>query len=151
MGKGYTIEEAAQIYGVSKDTIRRKIRSRAICAYKESGRHGEQWYIPPEQLESIYPKQTPSKGIQHIQEIKPSVPDINIEEIRQMIESALEDTVRKAVHEEMHVLHHRLDEQDRLMQEHYALVDRALRKSLKKPEKIPLWKRLFTTDLSNSE
>ena len=41
----HTLQEAASILGVSKETVRRKIKSGELRAHKAKGRHGREWIV----------------------------------------------------------------------------------------------------------
>lgn len=122
MNEDLTIEEAAQLRGVSKDTIRRQIRKGILRANKSAGRYGEQWLIPKAQLnEEPMQIQTVTQGVQ----------GVNIKELRQMVEQALTDTMRKVVREEVAVtlekIEARQERQEQRMNEHYRVLDETLR------------------------
>lgn len=51
--KHLTIEEAAAALGVSKDTVRRKIKRGDLQATKAQGPYGEQYFIPEREIDTV--------------------------------------------------------------------------------------------------
>jgi chromosome segregation ATPase len=52
-GKAYTLQEASEITGLKVQTIRMRIKSGKLEAFKNPSKHGEAWLIKPQSLREI--------------------------------------------------------------------------------------------------
>jgi len=124
MAEWLTIEQCADLLKVSKDTIRRRIKSKEIEAEKQIGDYGLQWMIPAETI---------NKAMQDI-EVIPVTRSVSVAELEQAMARTIASAVTSAVQaelqplkEQVQVLNEKLDKQDVMLNEHYKMVDERLR------------------------
>lgn len=99
-----TIKEAALSLGVSVDTIRRRIKSKQIEAWKIDGAYGQQWVINSDSLAEY----------QQVIEVIPVKynmnPDNLIQIIKQTVQEATEETISKGIKNGMQEHYKELEE-----------------------------------------
>lgn len=128
MDEWLTIEQCAELLKVSKDTIRRRIKTGEIDAEKKIGDYGLQWMIDADKI---------NKSMQSI-EVVPITRSVSVAELEQAmartIASAVSNAVSNAVkaeveplRAEVQALNDKLDKQDEALKNHYQLVDERLR------------------------
>lgn len=77
----FSIKEAAKRLDVSESTVRRRIHNGELKAVKKMGQHGEQWFIPADQINT-------AQQVIDVVEVKEP---IDKEELKQMVIKALEN------------------------------------------------------------
>lgn len=99
-----TIKEAALSLGVSVDTIRRRIKSKQIEAWKIDGAYGQQWVINSDSLAEY----------QQVIEVIPVKynmnPDNLIQIIKQTVQEATEEAISKGIKNGMQEHYKELEE-----------------------------------------
>jgi excisionase family DNA binding protein len=166
-----SIDQVAQLLGVSKDTIRRRIKSGEYQAEKVVGAYGEEWRLPEFQF---------NKAI----EIKEAVPmagevtvpmarQVTVAELEQAMQRLMQNAANKAMSRAMQeqttkikeelqetkaelkeelreaketidILTERIDTQGLALNNHFQLVDERLRAIAEKNKKKSLWARIFS-------
>ena len=81
--KGLTIEQASELLGVSKDTIRRRIRKGELNAIKRVGPYGDQFFIDESELDIAT----------EIKEVIPIVRNLSIQDFSRTLELALGNAI----------------------------------------------------------
>lgn len=79
MDNHLTIDEAAERLGVSKDTVRRRIKRGDLRAAKASGPYGDQYFIPESEITTA----------QEITDVVPVVRQVSIQDLATAVEAAL--------------------------------------------------------------
>lgn len=157
-----SIEQAAQILGVSKDTVRRRIKSGEYQAEKKVGVYGEEWKLPAFQFD---------KAIE-IKEVVPMTRQVTVVELEQAMQRLMQNAANKAMSQAMQeqtkkikdelqetktelkeelreaketidILTERLDSQGIALNNHFRLVDERLRAIAEKNKKRTIWARIF--------
>lgn len=77
--KGLTIEQASELLGVSKDTVRRKIKKGELSAVKRIGVYGEQFFIDESEINVAT----------EIRDVIPVVRNLSLQDFSNALESAL--------------------------------------------------------------
>ena len=85
--KGLTIEQASELLGVSKDTIRRRIRKGELNAIKRVGPYGDQFFIDESELDIAT----------EIKEVIPIVRNLSLQDFSRTMENVLESAICKAI------------------------------------------------------
>lgn len=115
-----TIEQAAKLINVSKDTIRRRIKTGELEAEKHPGPYGDQWLLPSFQFEQAA----------MIKDVVPMTRQVSVAELQQAMQRVIADAVTQAVRaetaelkEKVAILEEKLDATSHSLDDHYALVD----------------------------
>lgn len=169
LSKDLSIEQAAQLLGVSKDTVRRRIKSGEYQAEKKMGPYGEEWRL----AEGQFNQAVESK------EIVPMARQVTVAELEQAMQRLMQNAANKAVMQAMHEqttqikvelyktkeelkeelreakeelietketvnsLAEQIEAQNRSLNNHYRLVDERLREISERNKKKTLWSRFF--------
>lgn len=135
-----TIEQAAQLLKVSKDTIRRRIKANEVQAEKHPGPYGDQWLLPSFQFEQAA----------MIQDVIPMTRQVSVAELQQAMQRGIADAVAHAMKaetaelkEKLSILEEKLDATNNILDGHYRLVDERLRQVMENNQKRSLWSKLF--------
>lgn len=127
------IGQVAEILEVSKDTVRRRIKSGEIEAEKRLGKNGEQWMIDGDKLQ---------KAMQEI-EVVPVSRAVSVAELEQAMRKAIAAAVSEAVNAEVAPLHEQMEK----MAETIARQEEMLKAALesKQPTEQPksLFRKIF--------
>lgn len=126
MDKWLTIEQTADMLGLSKDTIRRRIRSKEIVAEKQVGNYGLQWMVDADKL---------NKAMQAVDVAQVSRA-VSVAEL----ETAVTSAIAKVVRDEIQPLKEQLEKQQEMLDNHYRLIDERLRE-VSRPKS--LWQRIL--------
>lgn len=166
MKERLTVGEAAEQLGVSKVTIRRRIRNKQLKAIKAEGTHGVRWEVYADQ---ISPEKNDGEDEQPARQLQPcedSAPvrvmesqEIQISgnidarmlhEVRKAAADVIRTAVREAVASEQSKvegmlgdLNRRLEKQEAMLSNHFKLVDERLRDRMQPKEKKSFWRKLF--------
>lgn len=141
MDEWLTIEQVAELLEVSKDTIRRRIKTGEIDAEKRIGAYGLQWMIDSEKI---------NRAMQNI-DVIPITRAVSVAELEQAMQRTIASAVSSAIQTELQplkehieLLNDKLDKQDQSLKQHYQLVDERLRSLHEvKQQTKSWWKRLF--------
>lgn len=141
MDEWLTIEQCAELLKVSKDTIRRRIKTGEIDAEKKIGDYGLQWMID---------KAAINRAMQNI-EVVPITRSVSVAELEQAMQRTIASAVSNAVKAEIEplkaevqALNEKLDRQDEALKNHYQLVDERLRALHEvKQQSKSFWQKLF--------
>lgn len=169
MSRDLSIEQAAQILGVSKDTVRRRIKSGEYQAEKKIGPYGEEWRLPENQFNQAV----------EIKEVVPMTRQVTVAELEQAMQRLMQNAANKAViqamndqttrikvelyktkeelkeelreakeelketKETVHSLTEQIEAQNRSLNNHYKLVDERLREISERNRKKSLWSKIF--------
>lgn len=85
--KGLTIEQASELLGVSKDTVRRRIRKGELNAIKRVGPYGDQFFIDESELDIAT----------EIKEVIPIVRNLSLQDFSRTMENVLESAIGNAI------------------------------------------------------
>ena len=99
-----TIEQTAQLLGVSKDTVRRRIRSGEYQAAKRIGVYGEEWRLPESQF--IKKDELPAGEIIQAepmdgQMVVPAGRQVTVAELEQAMQRLMQNAANKAMQQAM--------------------------------------------------
>ena len=84
---GLTIEQASELLGVSKDTVRRRIRKGELNAIKRVGPYGDQFFIDESELDIAT----------EIKEVIPIVRNLSLQDFSRTMENVLETAICTAI------------------------------------------------------
>lgn len=139
----FTIDEAATRLGVSRDTIRRKIRRGELQAERRQGPYGIQWMIPESEIRTA----------QEITDVVPvnrpvAIPDLVNAIAARVTEAFVEEQARtraeiKALREELAATRETQKRIERSIEERDKRLTEALRTLTERKERRPWWRRLF--------
>lgn len=136
-----TIEQVAEILEVSKDTVRRRIKSGEIEAEKRVGNFGLQWMVNADKF---------NKAMQSV-EVVPVTRAVSVAELEQSMQRVIASAVTQAVkaetiaiREEMVEIKEELATTRNSLEGHYKIVDERLRQIIdEKKSSQGFWRRLF--------
>lgn len=165
-----SIEQAAQLLGVSKDTIRRRIKSGEYQAEKVAGPYGVEWRLPEAQFNQVLvtKEAVPMDG----EVIVPMARQVTVAELEQAMQRLMQNAANKAMSQAMQaqtkkikeelqetkaelkeelreaketidILTERIDSQNLALNNHFKLVDDRLRAIAEKNKKKSFWAKLF--------
>ena len=133
--KYLSIQEAADALGVSKDTIRRRIKKGEFSAEKIQGPYGPQYYIPESEL-------SPAE-INEVVEVNRSLTPQEIKEVVQQAYAEQQGEIRQEIEglkEQVNKLQKQLERRDQ------ELLQAIREKQNKAEENKPWWKRIFNKE-----
>lgn len=169
MNRDLSIEQVAQRLGISKDTVRRRIKSGEYQAEKKVGPYGEEWRLPEVQFNQVVESK----------EVVPLARQVTVAELEQAMQRLMQNAANKAmiqamheqttkIQEELHgtrlelkkelreareelketketvyTLTEQIEAQNRSLNNHYKLVDERLREMSGRNKKKSLWSRIF--------
>ena len=87
IGTGLTIEQASELLGVSKNTVRRKIKAGELTAVKRVGAYGEQFFIDESEIDVAT----------EIRDVIPVVRNVSLQDFSKALDRALESALGKAI------------------------------------------------------
>jgi len=135
-----TIDQASQLLGVSKDTVRRRIKAGELQAEKHAGPYGEQWMLPDFQFTQA----------RLVQDVVPVTRQVTVAELQGAMQMVINETVHQAVKEETIALREevlslkeQLEATQNSLDGHFKLVDNRLRQIVEQPKQRSFWSRLF--------
>lgn len=150
--KMLTIDQVSQILGVSKDTVRRRIRAGELQAEKHPGPYGDQWLLPDFQFDQA----------RIVHDVVPVTRQITITELQAAMQKVVADAVATQTAEliaKVEQLTTDMEKQKELLAantaaqtEHYRLVDERLRQIMEAKQQAAVaqqeqpkswWSRLF--------
>ena len=130
--KMITIDEAAQLLGISKDTVRRRIKDKEYIAKKQVGPFGLQWYLPEDQFNK-------AMVTEEVIQVTRAVPLAELHGIiRQSMQEAIQEET-KGLREQIESLQGQLA----AAQETNAAQQKIITEALEGMAKRSLWSRLF--------
>ena len=169
MTRDLSIEQAAQLLGVSKDTVRRRIKSGEYQAEKKIGPYGEEWRLPEAQF----------KQAVEVKDVVPIARQVTVAELEQAMQRLMQNAANKAViqamsdqtnkikvelyktkeelkeelreareelketKETVSSLSEQIEAQNKALNGHYKLVDERLREISERNKKKSFWAKLF--------
>lgn len=164
------IDQAAQLLGVSKDTVRRRIKSGEYQAEKVTGTYGIEWRLPEEQFQqaAVIKEAVPMDG----EVVVPMGRQVTVAELEQAMQQLMQNAANKAMRQAMQeqtnkikeelqetkvelreelreaketidMLTERIDSQNLALNNHFKLVDDRLRTIAERNKKKSFWAKLF--------
>ena len=93
------IDQAAQLLGVSKDTVRRRIKSGEYQAEKVAGTYGIEWRLPEEQFQqaAVIKEAVPMDG----EVVVPMGRQVTVAELEQAMQQLMQNAANKAMRQAM--------------------------------------------------
>ena len=85
--KGFTIEQASEMLGCSKNTVRRKIKAGELTAVKRVGAYGEQFFIDESEINVAT----------EIRDVIPVVRNVSLQDFSKALDRALDSALGKAI------------------------------------------------------
>lgn len=102
-----TIDQAAQLLGVSKDTVRRRIRAGELQAEKQQGPYGEQYFLPESQFDQA----------RIVQDVVPVTRSVTVAELQAVMQKAIAAAVTEAVQIETAAIQEQADKHAQQLQQ----------------------------------
>jgi len=139
-----SIQEAANALGVSRDTVRRRIKKGEIPAEKISGPYGNMYYIREKDLAYA----------QHITDVVAVNRELSAEQVRELMEEAVAKQVEarlvsaiQPLVDELRRLHQQgVHDEESVQQRLDALIEEIAELKGVVESKTPWWKRLFNRE-----
>ena len=97
------IDQVSQLLGVSKDTVRRRIKSGELVAEKKIGPYGAEWALPESQFDKA----------RMIHEVIPVTRSVTVTELQAVMKKSLTEIISTVVQEETAIISKNGEEKSR--------------------------------------